>query len=555
MPESVPSTEESALSVIDYHERTKHRFEAYAKGPGTLDWDAQPNPFRHFEGAPLIELPLVADDFDLPFAALDKPARIEARSLDRNHIGLLLEISLALSAWKQYGDAKWSLRCNPSSGNLHPTEAYLVLCGVRGLDDGVYHYRADIHGLEMRCNLADYFFECSQQQPLVLLGFSSVHWREAWKYGERAYRYCQHDVGHALAALSYATTALGWSLNPLLDVTDNQIATLLGLNRQQDYGSAEAEHPDILLSIDTNPGSSDKENPVSAEASMEVVASLSRYIEAAEWSGRANVLDKQPMYQWPVIDEVAEACLKGITVQQRNPILEERPPRVSSTSEDRAARIFRQRRSAQGFDGETRVSRDHFIRMMDAVLPRQNLAPWTAVPWAPRIHLALFVHRVEGLKPGLYCLPRSGSAIGELKTAMRPEFLWQTVADLPAEIPLHLLIAAKAERTASQLCCQQPIAGTSCFSLGMIAEFESKIVDQPWVYRELFWEAGAIGQVLYLEAEAAFLRGTGIGCYYDDPVHQLLGLKDRRYQSLYHFTVGGALTDGRIASLPPYNRQ
>ena len=36
------------------------------------------------------------------------------------------------------------------------------------------------------------------------------------------------------------------------------------------------------------------------------------------------------------------------------------------------------------------------------------------------------------------------------------------------------------------------------------------------MYRRLFWECGLIGQVLYLEAEAAGVRGTGIGCFYDD---------------------------------------
>jgi hypothetical protein len=30
--------------------------------------------------------------------------------------------------------------------------------------------------------------------------------------------------------------------------------------------------------------------------------------------------------------------------------------------------------------------------------------------------------------------------------------------------------------------------------------------------------------MLYLEAEAAGVRGTGIGCFYDDPVHDVLGL-------------------------------
>ena len=34
-----------------------------------------------------------------------------------------------------------------------------------------------------------------------------------------------------------------------------------------------------------------------------------------------------------------------------------------------------------------------------------------------------------------------------------------------------------------------------------------------------------IGQVLYLEAEAAGIRATGIGCFFDDEMHALLGLR------------------------------
>ena len=61
-----------------------------------------------------------------------------------------------------------------------------------------------------------------------------------------------------------------------------------------------------------------------------------------------------------------------------------------------------------------------------------------------------------------------------------------------------------------------------------------------------------IGQVLYLEAEAAGIRSTGIGCFFDDPVHDLFGFKGRTFQSLYHFTVGGAVEDARLTTLPPY---
>jgi hypothetical protein len=48
------------------------------------------------------------------------------------------------------------------------------------------------------------------------------------------------------------------------------------------------------------------------------------------------------------------------------------------------------------------------------------------------------------------------------------------------------------------------------------------------------------------------LRGTGIGCFFDDSFHELLGLTGRTYQSLYHFTVGYPITDSRIVSSPPY---
>ena len=86
----------------------------------------------------------------------------------------------------------------------------------------------------------------------------------------------------------------------------------------------------------------------------------------------------------------------------------------------------------------------------------------------------------------------------------------------------------------------------------MLAEFEEPLSNAPWRYRQLFWEAGMIGQVLYLEAEAAGIRGTGIGCYFDDVCHELLGLEGNTFQSLYHFTVGTPLVDERIASYPPY---
>ena len=529
---------EENIDITGYHQRTKHRFDAYAKGPDTIDWDAQPNPFRQFDGAATVPLPFTADNHDLPFSALFTPQRIPVQPRTLTSIALLLEISLALSAWKQYGPSRWSLRCNPSSGNLHPTEAYLVASGIKGLEDGVYHYRADLHQLEQRCR----FTTATEAESGLWLGLSSVHWREAWKYGERAFRYCQHDVGHALAAISYSAATLGWQVHPCYHVGDTALAQLLGLDRTADFTDAEAEYPDLLIQLAGD--STDTAN----------LKKILRRASTGTWSGRANILDRHHFYQWPVIDAVTAASAKPDSAPASAAILSSLPPLQPTHAEEPAARLFRRRRSAQAFDGTTGIAQADFFRILDHLLPRADIAPWNGLPWSPRLHLVLFVHQVEGLAPGVYALPRHPEAETLLRAAFRSSFNWQRVPQAPEHLPLYLLVAANARNAAAKLCCQQSIAGTSAFSLGMVAEFDNLLREAPWRYRELFWEAGAIGQVLYLEAEACGLRGTGIGCYFDDAVHELLGIQDTRLQSLYHFTIGAPVIDNRLITLPPYSR-
>jgi hypothetical protein len=226
-----------------------------------------------------------------------------------------------------------------------------------------------------------------------------------------------------------------------------------------------------------------------------------------------------------------------------------------------AGQIIRQRRSLLACDGKTSIPAERFYRMLERVMPRserplpQRPMPWDAIPWAPAIHFGLFVHRVDGLEPGLYALARDPAKVAKLKGAMHTHFAWQTPPGCPAGLPLFLLERGDARALATQASCRQEIAGDGAFSLGMLAEYQAALVaNGPWFYRRLFREAGLAGQVLYLEAEAAGVRATGIGCFFDDPVHQVFGLRDLEFQSLYHFTVGGAVDDPRLTTLPPYRR-
>ncbi|HXF08771.1 MAG TPA: nitroreductase family protein [Candidatus Acidoferrales bacterium] len=452
-------------------------------------------------------------------------------------MGRLLELSLGLSAWKQYGPNRWALRCNPSSGNLHPTEGYLVCRALPDFADGVYHYRPDAHLLEQRAAMVS---APSGGRPAALLGLASIHWREAWKYGKRAYRYCQLDVGHAVAALSYAAALLGWRLRPLTHWPDAAVAALLGVD-QPTYG-AEPEHPDLLLAVDTEPA--DEAEPDAWLA----------WVRDAEWRGRPNVLDRRPLYRWPVIEAVSRATAKPAT-----PIL---PPVLNDTLTVRPAEgverpamaVIRERRSAQAYDPAGTMPLATLETLLDRLIPRTGVPPWDALPETNRLHPLLFVHRVGDLAPGLYALPRSAEARALLLGALDTRFAWNACPEvnLAGNATLYRLASGDMRRTAGLLCCHQAIAAQGAVTLMLLAESGDALDAEPWRYRWRHWEAGVQGQVLYLNAEAAGLRGTGIGCYFDPAVHEVLGLSDRRLQSFYHFTIGRPLVDARIQSLPPY---
>jgi SagB-type dehydrogenase family enzyme len=524
--------------TLAYHQRTKHHLHQYARALGYLDWATQPDPFRTFAAAPRTSLPLLADRLTTPFANLYYPGAVAARPLNVDSIAVLFELALGLSAWKQYCGSRWALRCNPSSGNLHPTEGYVVVPDLPGLPAGVHHYVSRDHCLEHRCA-----FDPGSVLPsdTFLIGLSSIHWREAWKYGERAFRYCQHDVGHAIAAVRYAAAALGWSAVLLDHLADDAVVALLGLGDAASFADVkppDREHPDAVLLLRTSP----------AEVVLPSDLPIAD-ISNAPWVGRANQLSPDHV-DWPVIEKVAAATWKPATSPQQ-PARYITLPTLNPTSITTAAKLIRQRRSCLALDGTTSITAEVFFAMLDHLLPRPSVPPWDALPWEPNIHAGVFVHRIRGLPSGLYAFERSPTIHDRLQAATHGEFAWKRISGCPDHLRLFLLAGGDFRDAAGVVSCHQEIASDGAFSLGMLADFGDNSRGAGW-YRRLFWEAGILGQVLYLEAEAAGVRGTGIGCYFDDVFHDLLGLRGDEFQDLYHFTVGGPVEDPRLTTLPPY---
>jgi len=138
------------------------------------------------------------------------------------------------------------------------------------------------------------------------------------------------------------------------------------------------------------------------------------------------------------------------------------------------------------------------------------------------IQLYLYVHRVDGLQPGVYRF-------------------WQERAEL------EKIRGGDQRVAAAGLSLGQDLAGNACVAFSMIGDLERAVrAHGDRGYRYVHFEAGAVGHRLYLAAEALGLGATGIGAFYDDEVHHYLKLVPEQGQVVYHFAIGYPVPDPRL---------
>ena len=510
-------------TVFNYHETTKHSQQRYARSLGYMDWSTQPDPFRNYNGTRSIELPLSFDNATPPYHLLDSdlpPAPLLGQSLSQ-----LLQFSMGIAAYKESGGGSWAVRCNASSGNLHPTESYLVLPPMMKNDKtSVHHYTPKNHGLEL-LNEFDTSFWNNLPENSFLLGLSSITWREVWKYGERAFRYTQLDAGHAWQSLVVSAKMLGWKITRLDSVSDSDIDTLFGLKQEGRF--FERENADMLFVISKE----------SVDSTIDVDDLLEQV--SLKFSGVANKLSKS-MQSWDIIPAIEDST-SIMQIPQNNVIKSD----IQRAPTQESKNIILNRRSIHIMHKDTSlITKDEFHTVLSSVNGSLDSKENSA-------HLAIFVHRVEEYDSGLYILVRNDRDLESLELNMHDDFLWKRT-----ELEnLYFLESRDFKLASKSISCNQDIASDGAFSMGMLCNFSEQLQSHgAHRYKELYWECGMIGQELYLESTSLGLSGTGIGCFLDDAMHGLLGLKNNTFQVLYHFTIGRGNVDSRIMTKPAYNR-
>jgi SagB-type dehydrogenase family enzyme len=490
-----------AMTWRAYHEATKHSVASLRRMRQVLDWANMPASFRYYEGVPVLDLP---EDPPVPeIPALDVLGGSSGTTpvVDGpTFLSQLLFYSAAISASKRVPSTgyTYALRVNPSSGNLHPTEFHFITHGLEGWPDGLYHYDPSRHMAEQR-GRGD--FASSGSAPIVFV-LTSIALREAWKYGERAYRYCLHDIGHAWQALALCARAIGCHSSAVGSFLDDDVARRFRLNSD--------EWPMLMISLHG------KSIPVRKADTGETIwfggqaNQLSRgtiahpLIDGIQLATKRNSIGSRGFYAEPALTGSGEIKLPA--------------PSCSTRSFGEVARM---RRSALDFlGGEPSMS----LAQLSAILS-VTAQPLPADFAGTRfIQLFLYAHRVDGLPPGIYRFLAEHAELEQIKSGD------QRVA-------------------AAGLSLGQDLAGNACVTFSMIGNLDRAAHTYgDRGYRYAHFEAGAIGHRFYLAAEALGLGGTGIGAFYDDEVHRHLNLLPNQGQVVYHFAIGYPVPDPRLSA-------
>ncbi len=489
------------MTWLEYHELTKHNAESLRR-THHLDWANIPNPFRHYEGVPVLDLPADPPATEISaFEVLEGKIGNSLAGDGAEFLSQLMFYSASISASKRVSStgAIYSLRVNPSSGNLHPTEFHFCTRGLVGWPDGLYHYRPSSHMAEQRA-IGDFAAKLGNHSTPLIFVLTSIAWREAWKYRDRAYRYCLHDIGHAWQSLTLAARSIGCESFALGHFSDDRVAESCLLSAD--------EWPMLIV------GLHGPSIPLKKLGTVETVV----------FGGQPNRLsEEQEVY--PLIERIHAATKFGTESTIPSP----GQPKVSGRGEvrlpspvstnHRFGDVVRTRRSALDFKGGSESISFPQLATLLSTTKEPLFADFATHRY---VHLYLYVHRVEGLEPGVYRF-------------------W------PEHAELERIKAGDQRLVAAALSLGQDLAGNACVAFSMIGDFEnsaSRYGDRG--YRYVHFEAGAIGQRMYLAAEALGLRATGIGAFLDEEVNRYLGLSSELGQVVYHFAIGYPVADPRL---------
>ncbi len=203
-----------------YHKQTKHSYNSVRSNPNQLSWENQPSTYKNYPEHYLkykLDLEREADNF--------------------------LYYIAGLSAKKTYSEVEYSLRINPSAGALYPNELYFQARGVEGVENGIYHYEVSSQSITLLQDINEHEgiepylgYKVAMKGYLFLV--SAIYYRSAWKYKNRAFRYCLLDGGHLLGSIEASALLKPHALQVIYNLNREKLNRMFGFEEQEWFLSA-----------------------------------------------------------------------------------------------------------------------------------------------------------------------------------------------------------------------------------------------------------------------------------------------------------------------------
>ncbi len=482
-------------ATLDYHETTKHSAWSIRASRHFLDWQNKPIPFKIYRDLEAIPLPHASGWNDLPALRAismpaDAPVAVGAaeRVPDLATLARVLTLSAGITKRKRYPGGEILFRAYPNTGALHHIDLYLVAGELPGLSAGVYHFGPHDFALR-RLREGDYrgvLLEASGEsadvaRAAVVIASASTYWRNAWKYGARAYRHCFWDGGTLHANLLAVAASEALEPRIVMGFADRPVEQLLGLDPAREgaialvplgrSGRPAPAAPSVpALRLETEPLSR-TEIDYPAIRAQHAASSLADGAEAASWRGPS-----------PARSEPA-------ATGSHHPL---RPKTGSELCAEPLDRVIRRRGSTRAFDRTRSISFEELSTVLDGAtrgVPADFLDP----PGASLLDLYLIVNAVEGLPPGTYAYRRSDRSLEQLREGDFRKSAGRLGLD--QDLPAH--------------------AAVNVYSLADLPPLLARFGNRG--YRAAQLEGGITGGRLYLGAYAQRFGASGL-TFFDDEV-------------------------------------
>lgn len=484
-----------ALTPQEYHKLTSYQRNQMSQH--SLDWRNQPSTFKAYPNIELISLPREVQHDNEKLSNLLKRSykKDDAVVLEIADLSRILSLAYSITGRAPYGDDYHYYRSVPSAGALYPVEIYVASHDLEGLRDGLYHFSIADHALvglrseDMSGWVADYIHEAPEKHPSLIFFFTTIFFRSAWKYRERAYRYHLLDTGHLIENLAVALKAQGLHFCLSYDFDDQAVNRMLGLDETKEVclavcrvsgpdtlrrGDEKKEIAELMDSIKGASRVSNKELEYPAIADMHMAGVIK--VPAA----RATAPKLNPV-----------CASSGRIIKIKNPV-----PWPEKTNYEDA---FLLRRSRRNFIPAL-LSRKCLMALLECLTMTYRIVS-SENEYQSSVRTGFIAGNVEGFEPGFYLTDGLESSFGMVDSG--------SFTGLMASI-----------------CLDQKWLTNAAVHFLFITDL--KKLEQyygPRGYRYAMLHSGRLGERLYLAATAMGLGCCGIGAFYDKEAAQLLKLK------------------------------